>query len=178
MTPPPTAPTTLIRPAQREDLQAILEIYNDAVLHTTASYDYHPRTLDHRIAWFEDHVAQNYPIFVACNAQHEVVGWSSLSRFHDRPGYRFTCENSIYIAPPWRGQGIGSQLLTPLIENAQSQGLHSILAVIDASNQASIKLHAKFGFTTVGMFKEVGFKFNRWLDVAYMQKLLPLPSPS
>jgi len=87
-----------IRPATREDLPGILEIYNDAVLNTTATYDYEPRTLEHRIAWFEDHAKENYPVFVAVEEAGRVAGWSSLSQFHARVGYRFTAENSVYVA--------------------------------------------------------------------------------
>ena len=161
-----------VRPATREDLPAILEIYNEAVLTTTASYDYEPRTLEHRTAWFEDHARGNYPVFVAVDADGRVIGWSSLSQFHDRMGYRFTTENSIYVAADQRGKGAGKLLLAPLLEAAKARGLHAILAVIDASNDASIRLHARFGFVEVGHFKQTGFKFGRWLDVVYMELLL------
>lgn len=168
----PTPPIR-VRRATREDCPAILAIYNDAVLTTTASYDLQPRTLEHRLAWFDDHAASDYAIFVAeCDGQ--VVGWSSLSRFHDRYGYRFTCENSVYIAATHRGRGIGGLLLAPLLEAAQHRGLHVVIAVIDASNEASIRLHARFGFEPVGHFREVGHKFGRWLDVIYMQRTIPL----
>lgn len=161
-----------IRPATCEDLPGILEIYNEAVVNTTATYDYEPRTLEQRMAWFEDHVKNNYPVFVAVNDEHRVVGWSSLNRYHDRPGYRFTTENSIYVAADQRGKGIGKRLMPPLIDGARARGLHAILAVIDAQNAVSIKLHAAFGFQAVARFKEVGFKFGRWLDVIYMELLL------
>ena len=162
-----------IRPAVRADVPAILEIYNEAVSTTTASYDYEPRTLEHRMAWFDDHVQNDYAIFVAAPPGAKVLGWSALNRFHDRPGYRFTAENSIYIAAGNRGQGIGKRLMPPVIEAARSRSLHAILAAIDASNEASLRLHAGFGFQQVGHFKEVGFKFGRWLDVIYMELLLP-----
>ncbi|MBI3415420.1 MAG: N-acetyltransferase [Verrucomicrobia bacterium] len=161
-----------IRPATRADLPGILEIYNDAVLNTTATYDYEPRTLEHRTAWFEDHERSNYPVFVAINETGKLVGWSALNRFHDRIGYRFTTENSVYIAAAHRGQGIGKLLLAPLIDAARARALHAILACIDATNEASIRLHARFGFERVGLFKQVGFKFGRWLDVVYMERLL------
>ena len=101
-----------------------------------------------------------------------VAGWSSLSRYHDRKGYQFTVENSVYVAAPLRGQGVGTLLLPPLIESAQALGLRAIIAAIDAQNAASILLHARFGFVQVGHFKQVGFKFGRWLDVIYMERLL------
>lgn len=161
-----------VRRAALPDLPAILDIYNEAVLNTTASYDYEPRTLEHRIAWFEDHQRHDLAVFVAVDQAGRVIGWSALNRFHDRIGYQFTSENSIYVAADRRGQGVGKLLLPPLIEAARRRSLHAILAVIDASNEASIRLHAQFGFQTVGHFKEVGFKFGRWLDVIYMELLL------
>jgi L-amino acid N-acyltransferase YncA len=160
-----------VRPATRADLPAILDIYNEAVLNTTASYDYEPRTIEHRAAWFDAHTKERLPIFVAVDAESRVIGWSSLSRYHDRKGYQFTVENSVYVAAPRRGQGVGALLLPPLIESAQSLGLRAIIAAIDAQNAASIRLHARFGFIEVGNFKQVGFKFGRWLDVVYMERL-------
>jgi phosphinothricin acetyltransferase len=165
-----------IRPATRNDVPAILDIYNEAVLTTTASYDYEPRSLQHRIQWYEEHERIGFPIFVAEEDSGTIVGWSSLSRFHDRKGYQFTCENSIYVAANARGRGIGKLLLEPLIESAKGIGLHAIIAEIDASNEASIRLHARVGFFEVGRFRRVGFKFGRWLDVVYMELLLPEPS--
>ncbi len=164
-----------IREAIREDLPAILEIYNEAVLNTTASYDYEPRTLEQRIAWYEDHLKDNFPVFVAVNDAGRVVGWSSLSHFRDRIGYRFTTENSIYVAADQRGKGVGKLLMPPLIEGAKQRGLHAIIAGIDGSNEASVRLHAAFGFVKVGQLKQVGFKFGRWLDVIYMELLLETP---
>lgn len=161
-----------VRPATHDDLPGILEIYNEAVLNTTATYDYELRTLAHRTAWFEDHVKSNYPVFVAVDDAGRVVGWSALNRYHDRVGYRFSSENSVYVAAGHRGRGIGRQLLQPLVEAARRRGLHAILAVIDADNEASIRLHASFGFVKVGHFKQVGYKFDRWLDVVYMELLL------
>ena len=162
-----------IRPARREDCPAILQIYNDAVLTTTATYDYEPRSLEHRQSWFEDHKRTGFPIFVAMNEREEIVGWSALNRYHDRKGYQFTSENSIYIAAGHRGRGIGKLLLAPLIESARKLGLHAIIAAIDGENEASVRLHARFGFLHVGRFQQVGYKFNRWLDVVYMELLLP-----
>ena len=162
----------IVRAATHADLSGILEIYNEAVLNTTASYDYEPRTLEHRVAWFDDHLKNNYPVFVAANDQSRVVGWSALNRFHDRIGYRFTAENSVYVAADQRGKGIGTLLMPPLIDGARDRGLHAILALIDAENESSIRLHVRFGFERAALLKQVGFKFNRWLDVVYMERLL------
>ena len=170
----------IIRPATRADLPGILEIYNEAVLNTTATYDYEPRTLAHRTEWFEERTRDGYPVFVAVNeileqdstSNGRVAGWSALNPFHARYGYRFTAEDSIYVAPDMRGQGIGKLLLPPLIEGARTKGLHALIAAIDAENTASLRLHASFGFQKVGHFKQTGFKFGRWLDVVYMEKLI------
>ncbi|MGV3771456.1 MAG: GNAT family N-acetyltransferase [Verrucomicrobiales bacterium] len=163
-----------IRKAAREDVPAINAIYNEAVLTTTASYDYEPRPLEYRMAWYDNHLKDNLPMWVA-EEDGAIVGWSALNRYHDRFGYRFTTENSIYIAEPHRGRGIGALLLQPLVSSAKERGFHAIIAVIDAENQASIRLHRKFGFEVVGSFKQVGYKFDRWLDVTYMELLLPEP---
>ncbi len=162
-----------VRPATREDCPAILGIYNDAVLNTTATYDYEPRTLEHRLAWFDDHAKMDLPVFVAVDAAGKVVGWSALNRFHDRMGYRFSSENSVYVAADARGRGIGKLLLPPLIEGAKTRGLHAIIGAIDATNEVSLRLHARFGFEKVAHLRQVGFKFGRWLDVIYMELLLP-----
>lgn len=162
----------LIRPATRSDIPAILDIYNEVVINTTASYDYEPITLDARMAWFEAHASAGYPVYVAEDEGQGVVGWSSLSEFRARIGYRFTVEDSVYIAPGYRGRGLGRQLLAPLIEQARLRGYHAIIAAIDADNVASIRLHAGFGFERVACLRQVGYKFGRWLDVVYMQLLV------
>ena len=159
-----------IRRAVRDDCPGILDIYNDAVLKTTATYDYEPRPLEHRLAWFDDHQRTGHAIFVAEAADGRIVGWSALNRYHDRMGFRFTAENSVYVAEGARGQGLGARLLEPLIPAAAEIGIRAILAAIDAQNAASLRLHARFGFEQVGLFKRVGFKFDRWLDVAYLER--------
>jgi phosphinothricin acetyltransferase len=165
-------PLITVRPAVEVDLPDILEIYNEAVLHTTASYDYEPRTLEHRREWFIERQREDYAVFVAVNPEGRIVGWSALNPYHSRCGFRFTAENSVYVAADQRGQGIGGLLLAPLLEAAVRRGLHSIIAAVDAENEASLRLHATFGFEKVGHFKQVGYKFNRWLDVVYLEKLL------
>jgi phosphinothricin acetyltransferase len=161
-----------VRPATYEDLPGILEVYNEAVLNTTATYDYEPRTLEQRQQWFEERRRDNYTVFVALDGGGRVAGWSALNPFHARPGYRFTAENSVYVAASVRGQGLGKLLLAPLIDAAKVRGLHAIIAAIDAENEASLRLHARFGFEKVGHFKQTGFKFGRWLDVVYMERLV------
>ncbi|HEY9660960.1 MAG TPA: N-acetyltransferase family protein [Allocoleopsis sp.] len=165
-------PPIQVRPATHADLPFILEIYNEAVLNTTASYDYNPTTLEARVEWYENHLQNNLPILVAELTDGTIAGWSSLSAFRRAEGYCFTAEDSVYVAVAYRGKGIGKQLLIPLIEAAQQRGLHSIVAGIDAENEVSIGLHARLGFETVACLKEVAFKFDRWLDLVLMQRML------
>jgi phosphinothricin acetyltransferase len=161
-----------IRPATHADLPHILDIYNEAVLTTTATYACELQTLEERADWFKEHTRDGYPVFVAQEATGRVIGWSSLSRFRPRVGYRFTAEDSIYVAADRRGRGVGKQLLPLVIEAACELGLHAIIAGIDADGQASLRLHAHFGFQPVAHLKQVGCKFGRWLDVIMMELLL------
>jgi phosphinothricin acetyltransferase len=158
-----------LRAAAREDVPAILAIYNDAVLNTTASFDYEPRPLETQIAWFDEHTAKHLPVFVAEDETGRLVGWSSLSHFRPRPGYRFTAENSVYVAADRRGQGIGKLLMPPLIRAAREGGFRTLIAVVDTTNAASLRLHESFGFQRAGHFKNVGYKFDRWLDLVFLQ---------
>lgn len=160
-----------VRRAEPRDLQAILDIYNQAVLSTTATYDYEPRSLEAHRHWFEEHV-----VFVAEDGDGRIAGWSSLGPFHPRPGYQFTVEDSIYVAEDCRGRGIGTQLLPPLIDEARRLGKRAIVAVIDAESEASLRLHKRVRFQHAGRLHQAGFKFGRWLDVVYLELLLPGPS--
>jgi phosphinothricin acetyltransferase len=161
-----------IRPATIADLPGILDIYNEAVQNTTASYDYEPRTTEAQIAWFEEKAKGNYPVFVAEDERGRIVGWGALSAFRGRIGYRFTVEDSVYVAADQRGRGIGKRLLAALIVAARERGFHAIIAGIDAEGEASVRLHEAFGFERVAYLKEVGYKFGRWLDVVLMELLL------
>ena len=160
-------PMTRIRPATEQDLPTLLEIYNDIILHTTAVYDYEPHTLEMRRAWYAAKVEGDYPVLVA-EADGRPVGFSSFGPFRAWAAYRFTVENSVYVAEDQRGKGIGKALLPPLLEAARAKGLHVMAAGIDATNEASLRLHRSFGFREVGTFREVGFKFGRWLDLTFL----------
>ena len=159
-----------IRPATTDDLPAINDIYNHYVLTSTCTYQEAPETMEDRQDWFAKHGPQ-HPIIVA-QLNHQIVGWGSLSAYHPRSAYRWTVENSVYVHPHFQHQGIGAALLAQLIDLSKKAGHHSIVALIDASQTASIALHAKFGFVQVAHLKEVGFKDNRWLDVIDMQLML------
>jgi phosphinothricin acetyltransferase len=163
--------TVAVRDAREADLAAMLEIYNDAVLTTTAVYDYKPRSDEQQAAWFAAKREQELPVLVAEDGA-SVVGFASYGPFRPWPAYLHSVENSLYVAPDRRGQGIGSQLLPALIQRAAGRGLHTMIAGIDATNAASLRLHAKFGFERVAEFREVGWKFERWLDLAFLQLML------
>jgi len=160
-----------IMDARVEDLPGILAIYNDVIATSTAVYSETPATLDDRTAWWQARVAQAYPVLVARDASG-VVGFSSFGDFRAWPGYRFTVEHSVHVRADRRGQGIGAALVTPLLQRASSLGKHVMIAGIDADNSASIRLHERLGFARVAHFRQVGFKFGRWLDLVFLQRYL------
>jgi phosphinothricin acetyltransferase len=162
--------TCNIRLATESDLYAINEIYNLYVARSTCTYQTEPETIEDRFKWFAAHGGR-HPVTVA-ERDGVVVGWGSLSPFHRRAAYRNSVENSIYVRHDLHKQGIGSALLEDLISRARTIGHHTIIALIDASQQGSIVLHHRFHFAKVAHLKEVGNKFDRWLDVVYMQLIL------
>jgi phosphinothricin acetyltransferase len=161
---------TSIRLANESDLTAINDIYNHYVLHSTCTYQEEPELIESRRRWFDQH-DDKHPIIVAVEAG-QVIGWGSLSLFHARSAYRHTVEDSIYLHHEFRGKGIGSLVLKDLISRARSIGHRVIIGGMDGDQTASMALHAKFGFERVAHLKQVGFKFNRWLDVFYMELFL------
>lgn len=163
-----------IRSALEQDLEAMLEIYNDVIVNTTAVYDYQPHTLEMRRQWFRIKEAQGFPVFVAAE-DGKVVGFSSIGPFRAWAAYKYSVENSVYVAADQRGKGIGKLLIAPLIDASVQLNMHTIIAGIDATNEASIMLHRSFGFKEVAHFKQVGYKFGRWLDLTFMQLLLKTP---
>ena len=164
-----------IRKAVEQDLEQMLVIYNDIILHTTAVYDYKPHTIDMRREWFKTKQQQGFPVFVA-EDNGTIVGFSSIGPFRAWAAYKYSVENSVYVAADQRGKGIGKQLIPPLIEAARQLQMHTIIAGIDATNDTSIALHRQFGFEEVAHFKQVGYKFGRWLDLTFLQLMLPTPA--
>jgi phosphinothricin acetyltransferase len=160
---------TEIRNATLADLDAVTEIYNDAILNTTATFDTTPKTRVEQEAWFEKHGVQ-HPVFVAVEAGI-VVGWASLSAWSDRCAYAGTAEVSLYVKDGCRGRGIGKKLFERLDRAASEVGLHTLVSRIADESKASIHLHELFGFRHIGVMKEVGLKFGRLLDVYLMQKV-------
>jgi phosphinothricin acetyltransferase len=161
-----------IRPATADDLEAINEIYNHFVVRSTCTYQTEPETMEGRRAWFTAHGAKHPIIVMEDDAEGRVIGWGSLSPFHRRAAYGHTVENSVYVHPAHHRKGIGKLLLARLIELAREAGHHTVVALIDAEQVPSVGLHREMGFEEVGHLREVGFKFGRWLDVIYMQKMM------
>jgi L-amino acid N-acyltransferase len=159
-----------IRPALLEDCAAINEIYNHYVLHDTCTYQTEPDTLIDRQAWFERH-GGSHPVFVA-EERGEVLAWGALSAFHPRVGYRFSVEDSVYVRHDRQHRGLGKALLGELLAAARNHGHRTVIALISADKPNSIALHQSFGFSQAGLLQQAGYKFETWLDVAYLQLML------
>ncbi len=161
-----------IRLAKPSDAEAIRAIYNVEVLGSTATFDLRPRTPAEQQSWMADHRGP-HPAIVAVDDDDDVVlGFGSLSPFRERPAYATTVENSVYVDAARRGGGVGRALLEELIVLAGQHGFHTVIARIGGGNEASIALHQACGFEMAGVEREVGRKFNRWLDVSVLQRLL------
>jgi phosphinothricin acetyltransferase len=161
----------IIRHATEHDLIAINGIYNEAVVNTIASFDIEEKSIEFRQNWYNNRMKDRHVVIV-CEVDKEIRGWASLNQWSDRAAYNGTVENSVYIYSKYHGRGYGSMLMKRLVEMAREIGFHTILSRIADGNQISIKLHEKYGFNIVGVTKEVGFKFDRYIDVVMMQLLL------
>ena len=153
----------------------MLDIYNEVIINTTAVYQYQPHTLEMRQAWFNTKKQEGFPVFVA-EEGNTILGLSTIGTFRAWQAYKYSVENSIYVAAAARGKGIGRLLMTPIIEAARQMDMHTIIAGIDATNDISIRLHISFGFEEVAHFKQVGYKFDRWLDLKFLQLILNTPA--
>ncbi len=160
-----------VRPAADGDAEAIRAIYNPEVLESTVTFDLVPRTLAQQLAW-QDERSGAHVVLVAVDADDEVVGFGSLSTYKERPAYATTVEDSVYVRRDQQGRGVGRLLLAELVAVATAHGFHAMVARIVDGHEASIALHRALGFELVGVEREVGRKFGRWLDVAIMQRLL------
>ena len=161
-----------IRDATVADIPAILEIYNHAVLHTTAIWNEKTVDLANRMAWMAERQQMGYPILVAVDSEQRVLGYASFGDWRAFEGYRHTVEHSVYVHPQAQRGGVGKALMHELIGRAQPLHKHVMVAAIEAGNTASISLHRQLGFMQTGLMKEVGTKFGRWLDLVFMQLLL------
>jgi len=168
-------PQPAIRPATVQDLPAINAIYNHEIETGVATWDYDPWPLAQRQRWFDER-APDEPVLIA-EVDDDVAGFGYLSWYRSKIGYRFTREDTVYVAPRHQGRGLGALLLEALIEQARTLGIRAVIAQIEASNVASVRLHERFGFEPIGRERQVGFKFERWLDAIPMQLLLPERGP-
>ncbi len=160
-----------IRHAIEKDIPQLLDIYNEVIANTTAVYQYEPHTLQMRQEWFQNKQKEDFPVFVA-EEDDVIVGFSTFGPFRNWQAYKYSVENSLYVHAQHRGRGIGKFLLQPLIDEAKAMQMHTIVASIDDTNEVSIALHKQFGFVEVAYFKQVGYKFDRWLNLKFLQLIL------
>ena len=162
------------RLATEDDSEAIRSIYNKEVLGSTATFDLVPRTPEEQLLWMDEHSGA-WPAVVAVDPRGDVRGFGSLSPYRSRPAYRTTVEDSVYVDDAVRSQGVGKGLLQELVRLADAHGFHAVIARIVGGHEASIGLHKACGFEVIGVEREVGRKFGRWLDVVLMQRLFDGP---
>jgi len=155
---------------------AILAIFNEAIANSTALYDYKPRTAEWMTSWFEVKTRGRYPVIGLENDAGELLGFATYGMFRERPAYKYTVEHSIYIDARFRGQGHGRVLLEAIVAAAIKQDYHVMVGGVDASNAVSMRFHERMGFTHCGTMAQVGFKFGRWLDLAFYQRILATPA--
>ncbi len=159
-----------VRLADVDDAEGIRAIYNREVLEGTATFDLRPRSAEDQRRWLTDRSGA-HAVMVAVE-DGEVIGFGALSAYRDRPAYSTTVEDSVYVAPGHQGKGVGRAVLEALVEAAELRGFHTVIGRIAGGNAASVALHERCGFTVVGVEREVGRKFRRWLDVTVVQRVL------
>jgi len=155
--------------------EQILAIFNEAIANSTALYDYKPRELQSMITWFENKKKGNFPVIGAVSETGELLGFASYGTFRTWPAYKYSLEHSVYVAAPHRGKGLGKMLLQEVVNAARDQEYHVLIGAIDSQNTASIRLHCSCGFEHAGTVRQVGFKFGRWLDLDFYQRILDTP---
>jgi phosphinothricin acetyltransferase len=158
-----------LRDATPDDLAGVVALYNDVLATSTAIFSNEPVTLPERWQWWQARITMGYPVVVARDALG-VAGFASFGDFRAGPGYRFTVEHTVHVRADCRGHGTGTQLLRALFPRAAALGKHVMVAGVDAGNAASIRFHERLGFRQTGRLREVGYKFNRWLDLVFLQR--------
>jgi phosphinothricin acetyltransferase len=158
-----------IQDATEADLEGLVAIYNDIIATSTAIYSSTPVTLEERRQWWRARTAQGYPLLIARDA-HGVAGFATFGDFRAWPGYRFTVEHSVHVRADGRGRGVGTLLVRALLPRAAALGKHVMIGGVDAANAASIRFHERLGFEKSGHLREVGYKFDRWLDLVFLQR--------
>ncbi|HUA90192.1 MAG TPA: GNAT family N-acetyltransferase [Steroidobacteraceae bacterium] len=166
-----TEPAPAIRDALEEDLPGLAQIYNEVIATSTAIYSSTPVTLEDRREWWRTRTAAGYPVLVARDAQG-VAGFATFGDFRAWPGYRFTVEHSVHVRADGRGRGVGTLLMQALLPRAAALGKHVMIAGVDAANAASIRFHERLGFERCAHLREVGYKFDRWLDLVFLQRMI------
>lgn len=164
-----------IRDAVEADFEQITAIYNEVLNNSTAIYSDRPTTCEERLAWWRSRREQGYPVLVADEAS-TIAGFATFGDFRSWPGYRFTVECTVHIHSSSRGQGVGTKLLNQLIPRAEACGKHTIIAGVDSENQASLRFFQRHGFERVAHLREVGYKFDRFLDLVFLQYWLTPPT--
>ncbi|KAF1071978.1 GNAT family N-acetyltransferase [Variovorax sp.] len=154
----------------------ILAILNDAIVTSTALYDYKPRTPEQMAGWFATKRANGFPVIGAVDDDGRLLGFASYGTFRAFPAYKYTVEHSVYVDAADRGKGLGRTLLEAIVAEAQAREVHVLVGAIDAQNAGSIALHERLGFEHAGTVRQAGFKFGRWLDVAFYQRILATPA--
>jgi phosphinothricin acetyltransferase len=154
---------------------SILAILNDAIVHSTALYDYAPRAPESMVGWFQAKRDRHWPVLGAESPHGELLGFASYGSFRAWPAYKYTVEHAIYVHRDHRRAGIARVLMQHLLERARRQDVHVMIGAIDMENRASIALHESLGFTPAGVLREAGFKFGRWLDLGFWQRVLETP---
>jgi len=165
----------LVMCTEERHAEAILSIFNDAIVNSTALYDYRPRAAESMALWFAIKRSNNFPVLGFEDDDGNLMGFASFGTFRAWPAYKYTVEHSIYIHNDYRGLGLGRKLLEELIKVSRERDVHTLVGVIDTANVASIALHTKLGFEHAGTIKQAGFKFGRWLDVAFYQRTFETP---
>ena len=160
----------VIRKATQEDLPSITEIYNNAVLNSTVTFDTVPKTIEDQKRWFKKHTVK-YPVFVA-EYKNDVIGWAALSKWSEKPAYSKTAEISLYVKKGYRRAGTGKKLLQTILSNGKDNGIHSVIARVVLENETALNFFKPSGFETIGIMKDAGFKFGKFIDVCLMQIIL------
>jgi phosphinothricin acetyltransferase len=167
---------TIVHCTFERHADAILEIFNEAIVNSTALYDYKPRTSQNMVGWFEAKRVGGFPVIGIEDPDGVLLGFGSYGSFRAWPAYKYTVEHSVYIHEDHRGKGLGRVVMQELIAAARQNDMHAMMGGIDATNSGSIALHERLGFRHVGTLPQVGFKFGRWLDLAFYQLLLDTPA--
>jgi phosphinothricin acetyltransferase len=166
----------IVQCEEKRHAEQILAIFNDAILNSTALYDYKPRTLEMMTAWFDAKLKGKFPVIGVENNSGELMGFGSYGTFRSWAAYKYSVEHSVYVDARFRRQGVGKRVLQELIAAARRQDYHILVGGIDATNSVSIRLHESLGFVHCGTIRQAGFKFGRWLDLSFYELVLSTPS--